>query len=60
MSKWISVDERLPKDDSVVLVLDNNEYIIGWYKDGSFGEWNGVYELRQVTHWMPLPDPPKY
>lgn len=27
----------------------------GWY--GYDGEW-GYYEIEDVTHWMPLPDPP--
>lgn len=28
----------------------------GWYNRDS--EW-GYYEMSEVTHWMPLPEPPK-
>lgn len=26
-----------------------------WYRYGEFGD----YEIARVTHWMPLPEPPK-
>lgn len=31
----------------------------GWYAAG--GDWTDTHdtELRNVTHWMPLPEPPK-
>ena len=62
---WISVKDRLP---------EKNKSVIGWYKDNPFSKfcpevvsWNGkgwvfVYGRRYVTavtHWMPLPEPPK-
>ena len=63
--QWIPVTERIPERDIQV---------IGWYKDNPFSQyrpevvaWNGngwvfVYAHRyvtDVTHWMPLPEPPK-
>lgn len=61
MSEWISVKDRLPDANESVLcyfhygpnfpaVICENEYIGSgmWMADGS-----------KVTHWMPLPEPPK-
>ncbi len=90
MSEWISVKDRLPEDDKVILLLTKtpcgqNDYFIGYrsktphsHGEPSTGyEWvsksptsAGGYVLggqggflyaqaRKVTHWMPLPEPPK-
>ena len=50
--EWISTKDRLPELEKEVLVYDSfgNMYI-GLITDG----WKGLY----VTHWMPLPEPPK-
>lgn len=75
MSEWISVKDRLPKSIiNKVLVHCKNGYIgFGhyeefkgakcWYNLESgepFTKWdlNGC-ESYAVTHWMPLPEPPK-
>lgn len=59
--KWISVKDRLPDDCVEVLVYDTDcGIVIGWYnkKDDIFvAEF--MNELDAVTHWMPLPEPPK-
>lgn len=48
---WIPVEERLPEEGQTILV---------WYKDGGFGMTVNVFdEMENVTHWMPLPLPPK-
>ena len=55
--EWISVGERLPESDGEFLVW-NDFYgaIVGHY-------WaRGKYFISKavtVTHWMPLPEPPK-
>lgn len=66
--KWISVKERLPEtheDGSVdaALVTDGDLIHMAYFSSGkwfycSSGEMkeNMFYE---VTHWMPLPEPPK-
>lgn len=65
MNDWISVKDRLPNNDEIVLahchqiqtpaVLrfqhDKNDYLWMWP--------NLIGQVLNVTHWMPLPEPPK-
>lgn len=60
--KWIPVNEWLPDAGQYVLVFDAREDYIGmwelWdcaWRDASYQIWG----LNEVTHWMPLPEPPK-
>lgn len=59
-SKWISVDDRLPDNDNRVIVYmpENRMSHIKIDTDrlvkGRWVRWNTC-----VTHWMPLPEPPK-
>lgn len=61
--RWIPVTERLPKSRMAVLgVLWRNTVDIVWYDkdDGVWqNEWVNAYNDGEVTHWMPLPTPPK-
>jgi len=50
---WISVKDRLPELGTVVLVAKD----IGSVNTTYFGV-NGFRD-ESVTHWMPLPEPPK-
>ena len=65
--KWISVDERLPDKDGMYLIFSpytNKEggivYCNRFLTKGSviFPE-RSFESLSKVTHWMPLPVPPK-
>lgn len=65
--KWISVKERLPEDDGEYLVLKVHNYRKddGWmaqevalFLRTRDPEWV-IGNLCEVTHWMPLPEPPK-
>ena len=62
--EWISVDERLPMYGELVLVssMDKITKKHGWFYLASYDEerkwWNGA-SFGRVTHWMPLPEPPK-
>lgn len=61
--KWIPVTERLPEDwvlcacvDGVVHILCYDYIMDDW---DIWGRPNTCYSKRFVTHWMPLPEPPK-
>lgn len=61
-SRWIAVTERLPEDDASYLTVDKKWNIqkIGFY-DSSISAWLSPRygRLQNVTHWQPLPQPPK-
>ena len=59
MAEWISVEERLPEQYGPFLIADNegNMEVATWTKQ--FGWFSGCYRVKHVTHWMPLPEPPK-
>jgi hypothetical protein len=58
--KWISVSERLPEYDGRYICNVKSFAFPGTFFQKElcfeYGEWAGGYE---VTHWMPLPEPPK-
>lgn len=75
MNEWISVKDRLPNNDEhdwvlaqvmepatgfmpIPKVMEYRESNNDWYEEtmGWLSEHNGVFA---VTHWMPLPEPPK-
>lgn len=57
---WISVEDRLPEEGQSVLV----HYVDGWMPvahllNGKWYQSGGETSWLSVTHWMPLPEPPK-
>lgn len=59
---WNSVDKRLPSDATqcVVKTIFDGVYAIQYW-DSNSGTWLGddySYDADEVTHWMPLPEPP--
>lgn len=61
--RWISVKEKLPKDyeDVVIIMRDGAS---SWYRVAyrEYGGWSfggGRRVNDEVTHWMPIPQPPK-
>ena len=62
--KWISVEERLPEPFVSVLGYCPEEEPLPTVHEvymSDFGQWCSprVYGMEKVTHWMPLPEPPK-
>ena len=62
---WISVTEKLPDQGKFVLVYGDlypNKHdggVIAVSKRMDWNYWQGFGRERNITHWMPLPEPPK-
>ena len=64
VQEWISVDDRLPEDDSDVLAYSRNGeegriYPANYAKGVWFDCIFKTPVTDTTTHWMPLPQPPK-
>lgn len=66
MSKWISVNDELPSENGQYLVkMPNSPFNRKGQAVSEFTSSvkpNFSYDrlhIDQVTHWMPLPEPPK-
>ena len=72
MNEWIDINDRLPPEPenrtgpssvkTVLFLTDHGKITTGYYcgnnryfLDNQVFAWN----KRNITHWMPLPDPPK-
>lgn len=64
-SEWISVDKRLPQVCGTYICCVKDKYGNTWTIPADFSPemktWFGQFgEVKNtVTHWMPLPQPPK-
>ena len=59
--EWISVDVQLPSRQVEVLVLTVSlEVLIGelWLNGTWHEHWAYAKIEPEITHWMPLPEPP--
>lgn len=58
MSEWISVEDKLPEKTLSLLIFNGSFIDIGcFFCDEYFITDKG--SVLDVTHWMPLPEPPK-
>ena len=56
--QWISVKDRLPDEGKYVLVWESQGF--AYCDEMICGIWNiGANNGAIITHWMPLPEPPK-
>ncbi|EGB5685876.1 DUF551 domain-containing protein [Escherichia coli] len=63
---WISCSERMPNDGQHVIILCDGAFVLyAQYRDGEFfdivrnGDEFFETQSRNVTDWMPLPEPPQ-
>jgi hypothetical protein len=61
--EWISVKDRLPESNDTHLIIAG---VTKWYDVCHYDLDRGVWydcidydDVDGVTHWMPLPEPPK-
>lgn len=65
--KWISVSDELPKPYESVLIFSGSQVKFGWKQDQEYYKrripidkfTSSIGEVRNVTHWMPLPEKPQ-
>ena len=57
--KWISVEERLPPCGERVLITEGSAVFEAYLSISNKWVRNGIGWMECVTHWMPLPEPPK-
>ena len=61
VQEWISVKDRLPENDAYIDVTTDGVVIPAYWHNDRFYAFTaiGVATVGGVTHWMPLPQPPK-
>jgi hypothetical protein len=63
--RWIPVEERLPEEFATVLVVISTpsgshvSFMSRHAQDGFWQHADGDIDEINVTHWMPLPEPPE-
>lgn len=60
--QWISITNKLPEDETVVMLFVPNEgqsICIGYREDDVWWYEDSLPLLEVVTHWMPLPEDPQ-
>lgn len=65
MTSWQPI-ETAPKDGTEVLLFvkeyvtgDSQQQVVGWWRTHGWVEsYADEYGVCEVTHWMPLPEPP--
>ena len=64
VQRWIPVTERLPETGVLVMCACNTNALHVLSYDDVMDDWDAMYghvcfRKEFVTHWMPLPEPPK-
>lgn len=68
MGEWIKCSERMPENTQMLLAFSQDEIVAAYWswvvnpidykKYRGFTYLSGII-LDDVTHWMPLPEPPE-
>ena len=61
MSEWISVKDRMPpRGDCLVITEDCEIYLCDYFPSvNQYWYLDEMIMAETITHWMPLPEPPK-
>ena len=71
VQEWISVEDRLPENDVMVIGFTpcDGFMFVGYYHEETKYDWKAWMIItamrctkvmkKKVTHWLPLPQPPK-
>ena len=64
VQEWVSVRDKLPEDDSDVLAYlrigEESRICPANYAKGMWFDWIfNTPVTESITHWMPIPQPPK-
>lgn len=60
VDRWIKADVSLPVYGGMVLVCDRSKNIrLGIYTDMGWCSQFGNPMMCKITHWQPIPEPPK-
>ena len=61
--RWISVEDKLPEEGELVYAIREGNVEPGIYKFMAKDQWEWAPRfiacIDDITHWMPLPKPPK-
>lgn len=57
-SGWVKVENGLPEIYTTCLTFSHNEIIMSIYLNDGVWEDEQTALIHDVTHWMPLPEPP--
>ncbi|WP_437609628.1 DUF551 domain-containing protein [Erwinia sp. V71] len=59
MSNWIKCSDRMPEDGQRVATLSGRNSYDAIYQENNDEFISGLCKCLGVTHWQPLPEPPK-
>lgn len=64
VQEWISVKDKLPEESGMYIVTANDGHaqrvsFVLWQKKNRRWNLTGARSYWRVTHWQPLPQPPK-
>ncbi len=67
---WVPCAGRMPEEDVMVLFVAQAQICVGYFRTEYGVRWDDLlrvdmcgdcdhYSSEQITHWMPLPEPPE-
>lgn len=64
VQEWIPVKERLPEESGMYIITANDGHaqrvsFVQWQKKNRIWNLTGARSYWRVTHWQPMPQPPK-